>query len=119
MNIEMFPSINTPDNILGRHWIVFRVDAPGTTVQDFSMASSRRTPPQGSTEEGYLEIDRDNTTVTADQWTLRIRSKDGSYDVRFTMKNAGFGDYQVTSGCYIRLETGTTFQAAGCILDRV
>ena len=118
VSIEVFRTIGTPDHILGRHRITFRVASPGTSAEDFSVTSAERIPPSGPVETGYMRV-HETTEVSEQQWIVRLESLDGTYQFRFAMKNTGYGDFQVTTGCIVRLESGQSYQGSGCVVDRV
>ena len=118
IQFEIFSTINTPEEALGRHRIVFRVNSPGESASDFEVVSSRRVPPTGSNQEDYLVIDAEQLDVETNRWILRFQSRSEAYSVSLSLGNAGFGDFQVTSGCFIRVPTGATFSGSGCIVDR-
>ncbi len=116
---ELFPNIITPDNVLGVHRVVFRVREPGTSAEDFEIVSSSRKPLGAPRQEGTLTVDPDRMQISENRWILRFPSVDGSYTLSLSMGNAGYGDFQIISGCTIQPTDGGSILAAGCVIERV
>lgn len=118
MIFELFPSLLTPEGVLGVHRVTFRVREPGTSAEDFEIVASSVTPPEGPRQNETLTVDPERLQISENRWVLRFPSVDGTYTLTLVLGNAGFGEFQILVGCTIQPTEGGSILAAGCVIDR-
>jgi hypothetical protein len=119
VKFELGTTIATPEPLRGRHDFTFRVSEPASSSADFTLVSSRRTPPKDAPfVDGYLRVDPAEVLLDDDRWLVRLPYVDGDYAVSVTLRGTDSGGVSAPAGCYGRAGGSASYLGAGCVIER-
>jgi hypothetical protein len=120
VKFELGTTIGTPEALRGRHDFTFRIAAPAASAADFTLVSSRRTPPllDGPPVDGYLRVDPSELDIGAERWQVRLPYVDGDFAVSVTLRGTDSGGVSSSAGCFGRARANASFLGAGCVIER-